>query len=99
LSLIVVTNGGATNAGKGVLAVHLRFVMTLAMEIYTFMTLKLEECVGGKLQTLHMLQFLCCILCCMICVYRALLNIMLKRNIPDVLPAQVLSSSSYGNTM
>jgi hypothetical protein len=66
-------------------------MMTLAVELSTFMTLKLEEDVGGKLQALHMLQCLCCILRCMIDGYRALPNFMFKRNIPNLFPAQVLS--------
>jgi len=91
LSLVVVTKGDETSAGKGVQAVHMLFMMTLAMELYTFMTLKLEECVGGMLQALHMLQCLCCVLCCMICGYLGLLNVMLKRNFLNMFPAQVLS--------
>jgi len=101
--LIVVTKGDVTSAEKGVQAVHMLFMVTLAVELYTFVTLKLEEGVGGKLQALHVLQFLCCMLRCMICGYRALLNIMLKINIPNnsnnanknnirnMFPAQVLS--------
>jgi hypothetical protein len=55
LSLIVVTKGNVTCAGKEVQAVHMLFVMTLDMELNTSMTLKLEDCVGGKIQALHML--------------------------------------------
>jgi len=89
----MVTKGDVTSAGKGVQAVHMLFtcMMTLVMELYTFMTLKLEKCVGGKLQVLHMLRFLCCVLHCMICGYITLLNVLLKRNIPNMFPAQVLS--------
>jgi hypothetical protein len=86
----VVTKGNVTSAGKRVQAVHMLFMMTLDMELYTFMTLKLEECVGGKLQALHMLQCLCCVLRCMMCGYIALLNVMLKRSFPNMFPAQVL---------
>jgi hypothetical protein len=67
------------------------FMVTLDMELYIFMTLILEECVGGKLQTLHLLQCLCCVLHCMICRYIALLNVMFKRNFPNMFPAKVLS--------
>jgi hypothetical protein len=98
LSLIVVTKGDVTSAGKGVQAVCMLFMMTLDMELYTFMTLKLEECVGGKLQALHMLQCLCCILHCMICGYRALLNVTLKRDIHTMFPAQVLSHLAITGT-
>jgi hypothetical protein len=87
---MVVTKGDVTSVGKEVQAVHMLFVMTLDMELYTFMTLKLEECVGGKLHALHMLQCLCCVVCCIICGYIAVVNIMLRRNIPNMLLTQVL---------
>jgi hypothetical protein len=108
----VVTKGDVTSAEKGVQAVHMLFMMTLAVELYTFMTLKLEEGVGGKLEALHVLQCLCCILRCMICGYGALLNVMLKRNILNnsnnankkkysqhVSCPGTVTSSYYGNTM
>lgn len=91
MSLIVATKGDVTHAGKGVQAVHMLFMMTLDMELYTFMTLKLEECLGGNLQTSHLPQCLCCVSRCMIRGYIALLNVMLKRNFPNMFPAQVLS--------
>jgi len=56
LSLIVVTKENVTSAGKGVQAVHMLFVITLDMELNTFMTLKFEEFVCGKIQALRMLQ-------------------------------------------
>jgi hypothetical protein len=92
--LLVINSGNkgdVTSAEKGVQTVHMLFIMTLAVELYTFMTLKLEEDVGGKLQALHMLQCLCCVLHCMIYGYTALPNVMLKRDIPNMFPVQVLS--------